>query len=76
MAKKASKAVAAVPVDDWEWKVRSAADTIQQAEDIRADKKLYDAAVRELQDRRKALDAVLSRAGAVRKLAREPGGKS
>ena len=45
--------------EEWEWKVRSAADTLLEAQKIQTDSKLLKAARAELRKRQKAIDAAL-----------------
>jgi len=47
------------PDTERDWQIKSAADTLLRAEEIKADKPLYDAAMRELKKRKAALAVVL-----------------
>lgn len=58
------KAVTSEAAERWQWKVESAADTLQEAEEIKTDKKLLAAAKKELGKRQKAVATVLGKLGA------------
>lgn len=47
------------PKSDRDWEIESAADTLLQAEEIKANKPLFDAAVKELKKRKVAIAVVV-----------------
>ena len=53
-------------VRDREWKIEDAARTLERSEEIRADKKLFDAAKKELQRRNKVLSKAISTLGGLK----------
>lgn len=49
-----------ISAEDWEWKVKDAANALTQAQELKKDKKLYAAAIKELQNRQKAVGQALA----------------
>lgn len=56
-----AQTLAATPKDDREWKIRSAADTLMEAEAIKRDKPLLKAAREELKKRQKDLKQAVTK---------------
>jgi len=57
----------AQPTTNKEWEISNAVDTLIRAEEIRADKKLFAAAKKEMTRRARALDTAMTKVGARRR---------